>query len=342
MSASPDTRSTPAKPPPLVLGLDGGGTKVECLIATADGEVLGYGRGGPCNANFVSAEVARSSIDQAIEEALAACAVRPAEVAVACSSVTHSAAVVQEVMAERLAVGRHLAVAEDEVVRAGSQSNPPAVVIIAGTGSIALAMDEAGRRHSVGGWGSLLGDEGSAWDIAMRGIVAALRAWDGRGEPTALSEAVLRHFRLDGIPQLGALFYGRRLSRHEIAAFAPEVTAAARAGDPVARGILRAAGRELGLAAAVLIRRLGWEDRAPEVIVGGGVADAGGLLLRAVRSQVRRAAPNARVRSRRFPAVVGATLVALEALGRPPDDALIARLKRQYARARRKYAEEKS
>lgn len=134
------------------------------------------------------------------------------------------------------AVGMPLALTSDVVAaHAGALGGEPGVVVAAGTGAVALGVAGDGRVARVDGWGYLLGDEGSGYAVGRAGLAAALRAADGRGEPTALVDlAVARFGPLDTLPHVVAA--GPAPAR-AVASFARDVAQAARADDAVARAV---------------------------------------------------------------------------------------------------------
>ena len=114
----------------------------------------------------------------------------------------------------------------------------PGAVLISGTGSMACGIDAGGVYHTAGGWGQVLGDEGSAYHMALEGIKAALRAYDGLSEPTQLSARVMKFFDLKKMSDIIDKIYNPPVEKSLIAAFAPEVEAAADEGDTVALQII--------------------------------------------------------------------------------------------------------
>ncbi|MEZ4768903.1 MAG: BadF/BadG/BcrA/BcrD ATPase family protein [Caldilineales bacterium] len=128
------------------------------------------------------------------------------------------------------------------------------------------------------GWGHLLGDEGSGYAIGLAALRAVMRAYDGRGAATALSEAILVHWTLATVPDLVPRVYRELQGKHEIAALAYVVEAVAAEGDAAAQHILTIAGRELALAAQAVARRLDLVAPIP-CALAGGVVVGGHLVL---------------------------------------------------------------
>ena len=148
---------------------------------------------------------------------------------------------------------------------------------MAGTGSIAYGRRADGCTARAGGWGYLLGDEGSGYRIALEALQRVARAEDGRGMPTMLTRRLLTHLGLAAASELVPLVYGGRLDRAALAALAPLVLEEAEQGDPVAEAIVRGAAGELADLAGAVVRRLGWENVHVPLVLAGGVlvANAG-------------------------------------------------------------------
>lgn len=314
---------------PWVLGVDGGGNKTVALVANEKGKVLGRGEAGPANYHTVglgrAVEAIRSATQVAIgdsglvPQALAACFFAVAGV---------DRPVDRQVMASALAGldlgGRVLLDHNAAATLAGATGNRPGVVLVAGTGSIAYGENEDGRTARSGGYGPVLGDEGSAYDIGRRALLAAIRHEDGRCPATALTELLKERFMLDSMLDLTHLVHGDppALGRAEISHLAPVVIQTAGAGDAVAKEILRVAGRELGLAGASVLSKL--QFISPEVPVAGSgdVFSAGNILTLPLQQVLRSVCPGAVLIAPRQTPAYGAALLALRALGIRLQDAL--------------------
>lgn len=165
----------------------------------------------------------------------------------------------------------------------------PGIVVAAGTGVFTLGTDLTGIWNRSDGWGYLLGDHGSGAWIGRQGLQAALRAYDGRADGSA--ELLLRMRETLGSPlDVVPLVYESASPAQRLASFAPAVADAARAGDPIAAGIWREAGRQLGLSALAAAQGL-----EPTFSWGGRLFDAGALLIEPFQSTVRAALPSARL-----------------------------------------------
>ncbi len=151
------------------------------------------------------------------------------------------------------------------------------VVVVAGTGSVALAADGRGRWARADGWGHLLGDAASGFAVGRAGLASALEAHDGRGgSPALLERAIGRWGPPDGI---ASRIHGSASPVAAVASFAPDVAAAARAGDEPANAIWRTVGRALAATAMAAWTRSGIGHAPERVCVAGSLTRSGPLLL---------------------------------------------------------------
>jgi N-acetylglucosamine kinase-like BadF-type ATPase len=304
----------------LVVGVDGGATKTRAAVLGPRGELLASATAASSSAYHREPEEAAAVVVTAVRQALAT-AGRPGPVAALGAGL---AGADDPAMRERIlkvlrdvGLARAVTVEHDAAAAlAGGLALEPGVVIIAGTGSVAFGTDASARRARAGGWGPLLDDEGSGYAIGRAVLRAAMRAHDGRGEPTALAGAVADRF---GMTSLAALKVAvRGIGIHEIAAVASLAADAAHAGDAVATAILDHAGQGLAAMVAAVARALDWQRVAFPLVLSGGVFKAG----EAIRQPLVRAlfalgcAP--RLVAARFPPEVGAALLAAQAAGIDP------------------------
>ncbi|HEU5299774.1 MAG TPA: BadF/BadG/BcrA/BcrD ATPase family protein [bacterium] len=306
----------------IVLGIDGGASSTTCVVAGADGRVLGVGRGGPIDHLYRADGRRRTS--RALKEAIgaarrAARLGRGERVAAVAAGLTglepqsaasrHAVRIISRLLPARIV----RATWDAEIAFLGAGGGRPGVMVIAGTGSVALGRSAAGMTARAGGYGFLIDDAGGGVSIGAAGLRAVLGEADGRGPVTALSAMIAR--RLGDWPAIRARVYGEGGGRPLLASLAPLVNDAARRGDGVARAILADAGRSLGALALAVARRLGMRGRSFDLYLVGGIFEMGPAVIGPLRRAVRDGAPRCRIRRPRFPPVVGAALMALEAAG---------------------------
>ncbi|WP_082528348.1 BadF/BadG/BcrA/BcrD ATPase family protein [Devosia sp. Root105] len=301
----------------IIVGIDGGGSKT--LIASAD-------RGG----QLISLERGRGTSpleSPGWREALAELA-RPFAGASGLAGVAAALPAYGEVeaasTAQRQAIGELFGAAPQRLLNdvdaanIGAFAGGPGILILAGTGSMAWARDPAGNSHRTGGWGEVIGDEGSGYWIGNRVLGAISKALDERAAPTALVDAVFDRLGLASADGLNDLVgWASRLgeARMQIAALAPLALALAEQGDPTAGAIVDAAAAELALHVRTLERRLAAPTMAWS-FAGGLFASP--ALRRAVTRHVGRPPSLPRL-----PPVGGALLAAAQHLGWPIDEGWI-------------------
>jgi len=304
---------------PLVLGVDGGQTSTTAAICDLSGRLLGVGRAGPSNhiSEPGGIERARRAVNGSVREALRGAGLKKATFEAAFFGMTGGKAGgrIAEIC-QRCVSAKRLRVDNDQVNALASVTlGKPGIVVIAGTGTITYGENARGQSASASGWGWLLGDEGAGFWIAKQAIAAACRAWDGRAEPTLLTDLLPAAADVGDLWALHFLVYSEKRSRAEIAALAAVVPVAAAAGDAPARRILRDAGRELGLAAGVVAERLNVRQGRVTVGMVGGVFRGSREVRAAFRREVRKRAPGAAFVEPRFSPVVGSVLLALRMAG---------------------------
>ena len=309
----------------VILAIDGGGSRTRCLAIDPEGRVVGRGGGGPSNHLLVArSEVVRSLAD-ATERALAQAALDRADVRCVSAGLAGvdydgRGAGEAEGLFRELGFPRPLINGDMVIAHAGALQGKPGVVALAGTGSAILGIGVDKERVKVGGWGPVYGDEGSAYRIGRRALVAAARAYDGRGRSTALSEAILRALGINDFRETVERVYVKGMEAREIAALGRVTYEVAEAGDDAARAILLQAGEELAEGVRAAIRRLNLETSATLVSYQGAVLSTCALVRENFIACLGERCPQASVLPPKFEPVVGAYLLGCEALGRAPGE----------------------
>lgn len=282
----------------VYLGIDGGGTQTRCLAADQEGNILGQGLAGPSNCLAVGTGAAAAAVMAAAERALAEAGRSMSDVAAVCVGLA-GAGRPKEQAEVRAALSfppaaRVQVVPDARIALAGALGGRPGVIVIAGTGSIAFGLNSKGETLRAGGWGWLLGDQGSGLDLGRSALKAALAALDGTGRETVLRKRVCSALGIASPDQAVPKIYADvAAARGLMASLAPLVTEAAEEGDAVALEILSEAGRSLAHLAAAVLRRLD--------VSGAPVAGVGGVftncrhLQEAFAAAVAQEAPGSRV-----------------------------------------------
>ena len=237
------------------VGVDGGGTKTALVASTAEGSVLASAVCGPLNYNFIGLDAALQNLANGID-ALSLPEGSIAAVGIGDPSIDdESESPIAKEFAARAAelFGVPVYTRSDAymtlfALTGGKRSG---VLMISGTGSMAIGENGAGDIAVVGGWGRLSGDEGSGYYIGREGICAALRAFDGVAPQTKLTDAALAYFGVEAPRDLISAFYGEK--EPDVAGFSKHVAECAAKGDSVAHEILLDAAAHLARYASVLI-----------------------------------------------------------------------------------------
>jgi N-acetylglucosamine kinase-like BadF-type ATPase len=327
-----------------VLGIDGGGTKTVCVIMNSQCEVIGRGEAGASNYQSIGVDAAFKSIESAIYaasiqalevinsiEMKAIClglagVGRPSDIKVVetivCNLENSRNLPIKWNLFTSEATGskKNIIVCHDAFIAlVGGIGNDVGIVVAAGTGSIIFGRNQQGITKRVGGWGYILGDEGSGYKIAVAGLQAAMQAYDGRGKSTTLQEVIQNHLGLASMEDLIEVVYQRGWGIKEIAALAIVVDSAAADGDEVANQIIDDAVRELLKATSTVIDALALSNHSTgndgfEVVtvgsVWGGKSKMRSLFIKSLTFDY----PSVKIIYPRFEAAYGAGLLALRSL----------------------------
>jgi N-acetylglucosamine kinase-like BadF-type ATPase len=302
----------------LICGVDAGATKTDCAICDCSGRVLARVVSGP-SAMISRGETLASKLARTIDmarESVPLTRVGVDVIVIGLAGVDTPSGHERAYKTLRAALGARHLIIENDAANALEAAAPerPAAVVMAGTGSIAYAENREGRSFRVGGWGHVFGDEGSGFAIGVAALSSVLRAEDGRSQETSLAARACSFFDLATPHALVDLTDTFAREPSLAAAFAPEVFAAAEAGDEAAARVVEGAAEDLvGLANRVL-ETLGVADAV--VVLGGGLlTNLFGYSAR-VAAGISAAHPEVVIRRAESPPVVGALLKGLALAGR--------------------------
>ena len=239
------------------IGVDGGGTKTALAAFDEDGRQVAEGLSGPLNYNFIGLDAAINNLKDGIaalglpEGSIAAVGIGDPSI----DDAPDSGSSVDFLQKCREMLASPVFIRSDVYMTlfALTEGKEQGVLIISGTGSMAMGEDKSGKTHISGGWGRLADDEGSGYYIGISGIRAALRCADGIAEPTALLTAALEYFDKSTPRELIDAFYGD--VEPDIAGFSRRVGECADNGDATANEILLSAARALAAYTGVLMER---------------------------------------------------------------------------------------
>ncbi|KAM3700980.1 hypothetical protein ACJW31_05G138800 [Castanea mollissima] len=275
----------------VVLGVDGGTTSTVCvcvpllpLISNRNLPnplpILARAVAGSSNHNSVGESASKETLEKVMSEALSKSGSNWSAVRAVClgvSGVNHPTDQERILHWLREIFPSHvkLYVHNDALaaLASGTMGKLHGCVLIAGTGSISYGFSKDGREARAAGAGPVLGDWGSGYGIAAQALTAVVRAHDGRGPQTALTDRILKALSLSSPDELIGWTYADP-SWARIAALVPDVVSCAESGDQIAHKILVDAVQELALSVKAVVQRLSLcgadgNDSFPVVMVGG-------------------------------------------------------------------------
>jgi N-acetylglucosamine kinase-like BadF-type ATPase len=270
-------------------------------------------RGPGANLHAAGELAVEKVLHAVMESAIGDRAIVPAAICLGIAGVDREdeARTVRAIM-QRIGRRSRLLVVNDALIAlvAGAR-DAPGVVIIAGTGSIVYGRNAAGEAARAGGWGHMIGDEGSGYWIGREALAAVMRAGDGRGPETALTDEVLAHFEIVDVSRLPKIVYDQEMPRVNVAALGPLVDRVAAQGDATAAGILERAADELALAARSVAARLEMRGDAFTFHLAGGVFRAVPRLAGELGRRLVEVAPRCHVQLLEQEPAAGAVWLAL-------------------------------
>jgi N-acetylglucosamine kinase len=278
-----------------VLGFDGGGTKTDCVLMDETGVILGRSRSGASNPTSFGVDASLASLSEAASDALVAAGRAEKDVAYLVAGVSGAG---EPSMRRALQTGLQprfpnatILISSDLVLSLEATGEIPSVVVIAGTGSAVLGRTAPLELARAGGFGPVIGDPGSAYDIGRRAVAMCFQK-HLNSEAFPLGAKILESFQW----KFNELFDQSRAQPGAVfARIFPVVASAAENDDVAARKLLANAARDLQELAREVIEKLKLRDANFFLAKTGGVFDGSAFLNAQFDSLIRESAPNARI-----------------------------------------------
>jgi N-acetylglucosamine kinase-like BadF-type ATPase len=265
--ARPDFATDPVKTDSFRIGVDGGGTKTECILVDAAGRVAARHTAPGCNPSLVGPERAAGILREALQALLAGRPPPRVDRTLLC--LAGSRAFWQEQATTLGGLGRVETAADSLPVLELATGGEPGLALHAGTGSFVAARAPDGAVHYAGGLGWRFGDPGSGHDLGRRGIARVLLELQGWTERSPLTAALQQHTGLADPTELSRHFYLG--ADAEIATFAPLVVDLADQGCAPAKQLIAESLTGLGALVNAVLRRL-FPAATVATPVGAGVS----------------------------------------------------------------------
>lgn len=303
----------------LVIGVDGGGSKTTAVVADEQGTPIAEATGAPSAVRAGSVDDSADAICAVVRDALAQANAgdeTPRVVCVGVAGVGREAlrlqlweALTSRALAEEVVVHTDFAVAFDDAFGQGA-----GILVLAGTGSVAIGRAPTGATARCGGWGPEFGDEGGGAWIGRHALSVVAAASDGREPETALTGAILTATESKEVADL--VSWAADATPATLATLAPVVFQVADAGDLRANSLLDLATEELALHARALARQLFSDERAAiSIALSGGLLGRGAPMRKRLEHRLKSAVPGAQVSHEEVVAARGAVRSALHFLG---------------------------
>jgi len=269
----------------FILGLDGGGTKTSVMILdTGTGEIIESVSG---SSNYLSAgiEVAKQNIIKPVLGAIEKIneSKFPGKVFFESSCFGFAGCdlesdvniyrkiIFNSGLSNFLDPNKTIICNDSRIGLAAGSEYKNRLMLICGTGSNCYGINESGQEAGSNGWDYILGDEGSGYSIAIKALRAIMRAFDGRGDKTLLSNVVLEYLGFSSELELVHWAYKNIISKNDIAAINSLVCVAANAGDQMSKKILKEECDEAILTVSTVIKKLELENSCFDLVLVGGV-----------------------------------------------------------------------
>jgi N-acetylglucosamine kinase-like BadF-type ATPase len=299
-----------------IIGIDGGGTKTTGILTTETGQHLAQAQSGPANYHVVGEVKTKEVLESVIRDLYEKAGISSRGSVRFCLGMAGlgraSDRKVIGQICDELGIRENRILTHDaHIALVGGTGKQEGVIVISGTGAIVYGINVDGKEARASGWGYLLGDEGSGYDIAIKGLRAVARAADGRDRPTGLTDLLLNELELDEPNKL--IRWVHAASRDTIAQLSEIVFDAAQAADTVAENIVDEAANELVCAAVSVIKQLEFVEPFDIVLSGGNLIHQS-MFADKLRHRFARVQPEASVQLPKHEPAFGAVLLAQASL----------------------------
>ncbi len=297
------------------IGIDGGGTKTNCILCNQDLEVLFRTQSGPSNFLTIGTEIVAQTILNLVKKTSAESNVKIKDIKAVVLGTTgagrESDAVKLESMVKQLSETENIKLNQFQVLSdarialEGAFTGKPGSILIAGTGSIMFGKDAEGNIHRVGGFGRLIGDEGSGLTLGKKGLNLYAKFLDDRGKDSILFKMINEKYNVNDISSLITEVYSNNMQIQDVA---PMVIKAAAEKDEQCLAILEEEANELLLHIAAMSKKL--QDPEMKLVFIGGTLTNDNEYSKMLVKKMSIYMPKIIVQEADYPPEIGAVLIA--------------------------------
>jgi len=310
--------------PLYIIGIDGGGTKTTSVLCALDGAILAEAQGAPSNFQIIGIERASHTIFDLIKACCHSVGCSISQIGAVVAGLAGAGrpgdkqsmydGIMDLALKQNLSINNLVIESDARIALEGAFSGKPGLIVIAGTGSIVFGKDEHEKIYRAGGWGRLIGDEGSGYAIGRQSFRAVARSLDDKRAKTKLTVLFDKKYGLNSQETLIDSLYK---DNFDIASVTPVVIEAASKGDKVARNILDSAALELVDLIEITLKKMNVKiknpSKRPLALTGGTLANDH-YYSRKVISVIRKKMLPVLVYQAESSPVVGASVMAIEVL----------------------------
>jgi N-acetylglucosamine kinase-like BadF-type ATPase len=303
----------------LAIGVDGGGSETLGILVTEHGTILAQAKAGPTNYQAVGGPKLKLELEKLFQllgvgQNLKTKRVDQIYLGLAGAGRESDKKEILALFSNNDYAVRIAVESDAMIALAGAFSGSEGIILIAGTGAICFGKNKTGPVVRSGGWGYLLGDEGSGFFIGQQAIIAALKDLDGRGEKTRLREELERRYQLAQIDLIIPKIYKQEIDRVEISRLAPLVFELAVDNDLAAADIIRRTGHEQGKMVKAVAEKLELLNKKIHVALIGGIFHQREILENEIAKELYELSWDVEIIDPDFPPAVGAAIMALKEL----------------------------
>lgn len=326
----------------IVAGVDGGATHTRLILLDEAGNVLGTGQSGPSNLDNISNTLLVKNLSDALAKACSQKGINSFQIDAfflgMAGVVSESDKNIIHRAVNQLPLKKNISVEIDHDIRialaGGLAGKPEGIAVIAGTGSSCYGRNRDGKSWMSGGWGHLLDDYGSGYDIGLNAIKAVLRSYDGRSAETTMTKPLLEILQIDAVPDImNTVYYnglnksGHPMTKEEIATLASVVFEEANNNDDTALAILNSGAAELAQMIKAVMKTLDLKPESTPVTYAGGILSNYEFYRYLLSQQLEVLIPGTSLTHPQFDPVTGAGLLALQLVNNPLSDEILDSLK---------------
>jgi N-acetylglucosamine kinase-like BadF-type ATPase len=305
----------------FIIGIDGGGTKTALKLADDKGNLVLSKEGGPCNINSMGKEYVQKMLKELLEDTLKEAQLTMEEIAVLCIGTAgvdrpSDKSIMAEIIKNTGFMGKAIITNDAETALYGGVGGDEGVILISGTGSICYGRNSSGEKKRAGGWGHIIGDEGSGYYIGINAINRIAKGYDGIEEKTIMTDLILEHLKLENPSSLIDFVYRSGAGKSEIASLAKLVDEAYKQGDSLAEEILLKSAFELFLSAKAVIDYLNLNRKEASLAVNGSVIEKNECVSSEFKRLMKKNYPLIKVTNMKNDAAWGAVLMGINELSK--------------------------